>query len=110
YFQSLTVNLHHKKYRTLLRKDIQIWKRDHISFLSSFTYKTKPGHHPYHQYIQWLHEKGKLDRYLKRSISYIFMRDLGKDLSLKETQVQIEREVNRIKEKITRESPEVFHT
>lgn len=46
-----------------------------------------------YRYIHWLNVTGKLDEYLDRSISYIYMRDLGKALDTPETQARIQRVV-----------------
>jgi geranylgeranyl pyrophosphate synthase len=81
YFQSLYMQVKQKTYVPTLTKDLQSWKHNHIhhhSFLSYFLRKKDPQR--YHNYIQWLNSTGKLDNYLDRSISYIFLRDLGKDL------------------------------
>ena len=47
--------------------------------------KKKPDSRDYHKYIGWLHYTGELDNYLDRSISYIYMRDLGMDLDSPDT-------------------------
>nr|WP_295970327.1 polyprenyl synthetase family protein [uncultured Bacillus sp.] len=94
YFQSLQVQVEKKSYIPVLLKDFQVWKQNHIhhSFLSFFsTGKGTPESRGYQNYIQWLNYTGKLDHYLDRSLSYIFMRDLGKDLNSPETQASIRR-------------------
>ncbi len=94
YFESLVMQLKEKKYVLTLTKDIQSWKQNHIqrrSILSLFPkQKQKPSPKGYHNYIQWLNYTGKLDYYLERSISYIFMRDLGKSLDSLDTQHRIQ--------------------
>lgn len=105
YFQSLSVQVMQKTYVSTLTKDIKTWKKNHIhhhSVLSFFTRgKGKPDSKGYHHYIQWLNKTGKLDQYLDRSISYIFMRDLGKALDSTETQVRIRSVVDRLKHDLT---------
>lgn len=105
YFRSLHVQVVQKTYVPTLTKDIQSWKRNHIhhhSLLSFFSNgKGKPDSRGYHKYIQWLDYTGKLDHYLDRSISYIFMRDLGKDLNSSETQTSIRRVVDSLKTHLT---------
>src|SRR3954451_11945288 len=90
YFKSLRMLVSQKTYVPTLTKDIQSWKHNHIhhhSLLSFFSGgKRKPDPKGYHNYIQWLDYTGKLDHYLDRSISYIFLRDLGKALDSPETQ------------------------
>ncbi|MDW0116525.1 polyprenyl synthetase family protein [Sporosarcina thermotolerans] len=100
YFKSLSVQLENNTYVATLTRDIQLWKQDYLghSLLQSFTRgKGKPDSHKYHQYIQWLDNAGKLDSYLDRSISYIFMRDLGKDLSSPDTLYRIQHVVDDLK-------------
>ena len=84
YFKSLYVQVIQKNYVPTLTKDVHSWKHTHIqhhSLLSFFSRgKKKPSPKEYQNYIQWLDYTGKLDNYLDRSISYIFLRDLGKVL------------------------------
>lgn len=104
YFKSLYEQLLQKTYVTTLTKDIQSWKHNHIhhSFLSLFSSgKRKPSSQGYHNYLQWLDYTGKLDNYLDRSISYIFMRDLGKALDSDETKASIHRFVDSLKGNLT---------
>lgn len=86
---------------TSLTEDIHIWKRNHIhssSWLSFFSRnKRKPDTRDYYRYIQWLSYTGKLDDYLKRSVSYIYMRDLGKALDSVDTQTRIQRVIADVK-------------
>ncbi|MDP4086199.1 MAG: polyprenyl synthetase family protein [Bacillota bacterium] len=94
YFHSLFAQVNEKTYTTSLIKDIQAWKHNHIHYISMRSFfclgKCKPDLKGYHNYIQWLNSTGKLDNYLDRSISYIFMRDLGKVLDSPDT-------INRVK-------------
>ena len=53
--------------------------------------KKKPDSRDYHKYVGWLHYTGELDNYLDRSISYIYMRDLGMDLDSPDTKARIRR-------------------
>lgn len=105
YFKSLNVQVKQKTYVSTLTKDIQAWKHNHIhhhSLLSLFSRgKGKPETKGYQNYIQWLNYTGKLDHYLDRSISYIFMRDLGKALDSPETQTRIRRVVDDLKTNLT---------
>ncbi|MDF2904273.1 MAG: geranyltranstransferase, partial [Bacillus sp. (in: firmicutes)] len=104
YFKSLKVLVSQKTYVSTLTKDIQSWKHNHIRHHSLFSLfsggKGKPSPQDYHNYIQWLDRTGKLDHYLDRSISYIFMRDLGKALDSKETQTSIRRVVDSLKNQL----------
>ncbi|MDR7077178.1 geranylgeranyl pyrophosphate synthase [Neobacillus niacini] len=104
YFKSLQVQLIEKTYVHNLTKDIQSWKHNHIhhSLFSFFSRsKGKSDFRGYHNYIQYLDYTGKLDNYLDRSISYIYMRDLGKALDSKETQSRIQDVVDSLKKQLT---------
>jgi geranylgeranyl pyrophosphate synthase len=104
YFKSLYEQLFQKTYIPTLTKDFQSWKHNHIhhSFLSFFSNgKSQSNSQGYHNYIQWLDYTGKLDNYLDRSISYIFLRDLGKTLNSTETKASIQRFVDSLKTHLT---------
>jgi geranylgeranyl pyrophosphate synthase len=99
YFQALCEYVKEKTYAPELIKDFQFWKQDHIHhslFLSLFHGKRKTEE--YGNYLKWLNDKGKLDQYLERSISYIYLRDLGKDLDSLETQTKVRRMVRKIRD------------
>lgn len=110
YFKKLHKQVLEKNYVTVLMKDIQSWKHNHIhnySILSSLSSrKKKPDYKDYHRYIEWLELTGKLDNYLNRSISYIFMRDLGKELESTDTQARIREIVDNLKIQLTDSSEE----
>lgn len=105
YFELLSVQLLQKAYVTPLIKDIQSWKKNHVHpypFVSFFSRgKGKSYSKGYHNYIQWLDYTGKLDNYLDRSISYIYLRDLGKALDSPDTQSRIRSTVDSIKSYLT---------
>jgi geranylgeranyl pyrophosphate synthase len=104
YFKSLHDQVKQKTYVPTLTKDIQSWKQNHIRHpLLSFFIRGKRKAHSkgYHSYIQWLDYTGKLDQYLNRSMSYIFMRDLGKSLESPETQARVSRVVANLKNHLT---------
>ena len=86
YFKSLSEQLVQKTYVPVLIKDIQSWKQNHIHPLPLLSFfsrgKGKSDSRGYHTYIQWLDYTGKLDNYLDRSISYIYMRDLRQSVRL----------------------------
>lgn len=106
YFQTLDEQVKQRAYVSTLTEDIQSWKHNHIHHPSWFSLfsrrKGKPTTHGYHSYIQWLNYTGKLDNYLDRSISYIFMRDLGKALNPPDTQNRIARVVDNLKNHLTK--------
>lgn len=106
YFRALYKEVMEKTYVTVLTKDIQSWKQSHIrnySLSSIFSReKSKNYSKEYHSYIKWLDRVGKLDNYLNRSISYIFMRDLGKPLDSPDVQERVNRAVNNLKSHLTK--------
>lgn len=102
YFQTLCESVSKKSYVPLLTKDFRTWKRSHIpSFFTLFHRHRKPRSKDDHTYIQWLHYTGKLDSYLDRSVSYLFLRDLGKSLDSPDTQRRIRNTVDRLKHHLT---------
>lgn len=105
YFQSLYTQVQQRTYAKILTEDIHLWKHNHIrnpSILSLFSRgKGKANASGYHNYIKWLNYTGKLDNYLNRSISYIFMRDLGKSLNSPDTESRIRNVVESLKNHLT---------
>jgi geranylgeranyl pyrophosphate synthase len=101
YFASLNRQVADKSYVQALTEDIHLWKRGHVSqhsWLSALVgRKRKPDSRDYHRYLEWLNYTGKLDDYLDRSVSYIYMRDLGKTLDSSDTKARIQRVVTSIK-------------
>jgi len=98
YFDVLYDQVKKKTFVPVLTKDIQSWKHNHVryhSFLSFFSRgNKKTASKGYHNYINWLNHTGKLPNYLYRSMSYIFMRDLGKSLDSEDTQESIRNAVD----------------
>jgi len=106
YFQSLHKQVKDGSYIPTLINDFQLWKKNHIHHQSIFSFLTnikrkQPDTRDYYRYIQWLDYTGKLDHYLDRSISYIYLRDLGKSLDASETKVRIKNVVGNIKQNLT---------
>jgi geranylgeranyl pyrophosphate synthase len=105
YFESLKEQVSQKNYVSSLTKDIETWKHNHIHQYSWFSFfsRGKRNNSPtgYHNYIKWLDYTGKLDNYLDRSISYIYMRDLGKSLNSPETKQRIRQVVDHFKNQLT---------
>src|SRR5437763_617366 len=106
YFQSLYLQVMEKSYVPALTKDINVWKQNHIHYhplLSIFSRrKNKTDSQGYSNYIRWLEYTGKLDNYLDRSISYLFIRDLGKALDAPDTQIKVRQVVNHLKNSLTK--------
>jgi geranylgeranyl pyrophosphate synthase len=104
YFQSLYDQLIKRTYISTLTNDFQVWKQNHVRhpLLSLLgTRKNKPDTKDYSNYIHWMDVTGKLDSYLHRSISYIYMRDLGKSLKSPHTQTRIRNVVDSLKNHLT---------
>ncbi|WP_339169897.1 polyprenyl synthetase family protein [Paenibacillus sp. FSL R5-0341] len=101
YFTSLRQQLMDNTYTTALTQDIYVWQKKHIhrfAWLSLLSpSKRKPDPRDVHRYIHWLNATGKLDDYLDRSISYIYMRDLGQALDSADTQSRIQHVVQNTK-------------
>ncbi|WP_413300819.1 polyprenyl synthetase family protein [Bacillus sp. 1P10SD] len=104
YFQTLYDKVIKRSYIPTLTNDFQVWKQNHVRhpLLSLLgTRKNKPNTKDYSNYIRWMDVTGKLDSYLHRSISYIYMRDLGKSLQSPDTQNRIRHVVDSLKEHLT---------
>ncbi|MEF3306855.1 polyprenyl synthetase family protein [Paenibacillus sp. GYB003] len=101
YFAALYEQVKEKTYVPALTKDFQLWKKSHrgrTSLRSFFSQAVrKPDSRDYRNYIRRLIHTGKLDGYLDRSVSYIYMRDLGKALNAPATQTRIQRVVADVK-------------
>ncbi|MFD0618724.1 polyprenyl synthetase family protein [Paenibacillus sp. GCM10027629] len=100
YFASLKLQVKEKTYVPTLTEDFHLWKKNHIhpAWLSFFSKgKKKPDTRDYNRYIQWLNATGKLEDYLDRSVSYMYMRDMGKSLNSPATQTRIQHVVTDIK-------------
>ncbi|MFC4401589.1 polyprenyl synthetase family protein [Gracilibacillus xinjiangensis] len=62
----------------------------------------------YSSYIHWLVKTGSLTSYLDRSISYIYLRDLGKSLDSDETRDRINHVVKDLEKYLTKTNKEPF--
>ncbi|WP_335872334.1 polyprenyl synthetase family protein [Bacillus sp. 2205SS5-2] len=103
YFSSLYTQVKEKTYVSSLTKEIDSWKHNHIHhpLVSFFSRKKKTSESKgYDHYLRWLDYTGKLDDYLDRSISYIFMRDLGQSLDSPTTQTRIRQVVDSLKSQL----------
>ncbi|WP_145317797.1 polyprenyl synthetase family protein [Paenibacillus xylanexedens] len=110
YFTSLQQQLMNNSYTTALTQDIHDWQKKHIhrfAWLSLLSpSKRKPDSRDTHRYIHWLNATGRLDDYLDRSISYIYMRDLGQALDSADTQTRIQHVVQNTKKYFMRSATE----
>jgi geranylgeranyl pyrophosphate synthase len=104
YFASLREQVMTRAYVPLLTHDIRLWRRSHVrpAWLSLFARKKQASPKDYHRYIQWLNRTGKLDPYLDRSISYIYMRDLGRAMDAPDTKARIKRTADAVKASLLR--------
>ncbi|MFF2888313.1 polyprenyl synthetase family protein [Paenibacillus sp. NPDC057967] len=103
YFAALHRQVTDKLYVPALTEDIRHWKRNpiHQTVMSLMARSArKPDSRHDNRYIQWLKYTGKLDDYLDRSVSYIYMRDLGQALDSPKTQQKIRRVVNDVKKRL----------
>jgi len=104
YFEALYEQVAGKTYVPALTEDIREWKRKHIrrlpwlSWISRGQRSSEPGDD--RRYIQWLKHTGKLDDYLERSVSYMYLRDLGQDLDSAATQARIGRVAADVKQRL----------
>lgn len=93
YFGTLKKQAEQGNYAARLTGDFRQWKRQHISPLplrvASSIWKREPAAGDYARYIQWMNKAGKLDDYLSRSVSYMFLRDLGRSLDDNHTRNRI---------------------
>src|SRR5689334_2638769 len=82
YFALLYEQVKTQVYVPDLMADIQLWQRKHVqrrSWLSLLPRRKRQSHAgDDYRYIQWLRHTNKLGDYLDRSVSYMYMRDLGK--------------------------------
>lgn len=108
YFSELDAQIKNQSFLTGLTEDIQLWKKGHVHKPSLFSLFSKgrkrPDTRDYQLYIQWLNYTGKLDDYLDRSVSYIYMRDLGKALDSPEVNSRIQRIVADVKKYVLQSS------
>lgn len=103
YFAQLYEQVNAKTYVSSLTEDFRLWKKNHIplnSWLSRFSRQKAPDARDYHRYIQWLNITGKLDNYLNRSVSYIYMRDLGRALDAPETKARIQEVIASLRKRL----------
>ncbi len=108
YFASLNEQVLQKSFVPTLTKDFESWKHNHLRHNSILPFifrgKRKPDSRDYHKYIQWMDKKGKLHHYLERSVSYIYLRDLGKVLNSSATQAKMQQVVQSLKTHLTQSS------
>ncbi|HZG77882.1 MAG TPA: polyprenyl synthetase family protein [Paenibacillus sp.] len=106
YFAALCEQVAGRTSLAALTEDLRLWQRQHLrggGWLSFFSRVKKPMNAADDRsYISWLDRTGKLDRYLDRSISYMYMRDLGQTLDSPDTQDNIRRVAAGVKQRLLR--------
>lgn len=104
YYASLHERVTSKSYVPLLTADIRAWRQHHrgarLPFLPRSWRKMTANTEDYAGKLQWLKRTGKLDEYLDRSISYIYMRDLGQAIDAPEVQDRIQRMAADVKRRL----------
>ncbi|WP_058306131.1 polyprenyl synthetase family protein [Gracilibacillus massiliensis] len=88
YFQVLTQQLKEKSFAKVLVKDLKRYRKQKNKESRFFHIESVIEEH-YSYFLKKLNEKGKLNRYLERSITYIYMRDLGRDVTKPEVKTRI---------------------
>ncbi|SFS54713.1 polyprenyl synthetase family protein [Paenibacillus sp. 453mf] len=101
YFKLLAQQVSDKSYVTALTDDFKVWKNKHIHRRSIWSFfandKQKMDASNYHKYLAYLNITGKLDDYLDRSVSYFYLRDMGKYLNSPHTERKVQQMVTMIK-------------
>lgn len=99
YFKILYSQLKSEAYIPKLIEDLEKFKSEHIYNSSVYSYLSKKILKPEKSdfnYIKWLEHRNLLEAYLNRSVSYIFLRDLGEDINSKNIQPKIDKLVRRL--------------
>ncbi|WP_271754337.1 polyprenyl synthetase family protein [Cohnella sp. JJ-181] len=104
YYALLEAHVRSRAYIPALTEDMKHLKR---SLTGRFSWpasrsggKDASAADRYRYEIRWLRRTGKLADYLNRSVSYIYMRDLGKDLQAPETKAAIQRSVAEVERRL----------
>ncbi|MFI2855876.1 polyprenyl synthetase family protein [Paenibacillus sp. JSM ZJ436] len=79
YFELLSASVHRQDYAEHLMEDVKAWKQQHLRPLLSrlLQVRKEPRSAENFTYLKYLQYNGRLNDYLSRSITYIYMRDLG---------------------------------
>lgn len=109
YFNLLTQYVTEKSYVPILKEAFDSWNKNHKkgvlpNWLLRRDFHTASS--DFFNRVQHLNQTGKLDSYLSRSISYIYLRDLGKDLGSIKTKDKITRIVENVKNDLLKISNE----
>lgn len=102
YLAALQDQIRSKSYVSRLLDDLNGWKRKHLPHRTLLPFWRRGGKPPDSsegsRYLAWLARTGKLDNYLERSVSYMYLRDLGQDLSDPRTRTKIQRLVDEMRQ------------
>ncbi|MCI3926977.1 polyprenyl synthetase family protein [Paenibacillus sp. TRM 82003] len=90
YFSLLAEQVSERTYLSALTEDIRLWKSKHTRLRLGLFTKRQRSAGDFHRYMQWMDRTGRLDDYLDRSISYIYMRDLGQAIDSQDTRARIQ--------------------
>lgn len=101
YLKTLLKHIEKQEYIKGLTKDFEAWKPFHVrpKIFQALWSKNIPANN-YRTYIQRLEKEGKLHDYLERSISYIFLRDLGKTLYSPDMEKRIQEVTEKLKKQL----------
>ncbi|OWA35561.1 geranyl transferase [Saccharibacillus sp. O16] len=93
YLQELLAYVRNRTYSTALAEDFRIWRKGHVRSwpVRLFQRSQSPDTRDYDRYLRWMETAGKLDDYLERSVSYLYMRDLGRALDDPDTMRRVRR-------------------
>ncbi|NMO95822.1 polyprenyl synthetase family protein [Paenibacillus lemnae] len=102
YLEQLQTQIDQQEYAKTLIADFTLWGKKHKRSAFSFFAgkRNQPGSGDISTYLQWLQYKGRLDDYLKRSVTYMYMRDLGFSLDSVQTEKRIQEMSDRLRGRI----------
>ncbi|QDH21416.1 polyprenyl synthetase family protein [Saccharibacillus brassicae] len=91
YLEELIASVRGKTYAAALTEDFRMWKKKHVRPWPARLLRGggSPDNRDYDRYLHWMETAGKLDDYLERSVSYLYMRDLGRALNDPDTQRRV---------------------
>ncbi|MFD2117185.1 polyprenyl synthetase family protein [Paenibacillus yanchengensis] len=114
YFTTLHSLLENNTYMEQLVVDFKQWEKDNRRQQSWYyrwfklDYRNVPGVSSNH-YLHTLEKQGKLDDYLERSIAYLYMRDLGKNMDAAATWTSVQRMASRLKTRLIKQEKNQQH-
>ncbi|MGL4847771.1 MAG: polyprenyl synthetase family protein [Clostridium sp.] len=110
YYNELIRILESKEYVKPLIDDLEKWGDRHLVknrvFNKTLEKLARVDTKNSRRYLEFLDKRGKLDYYLERSVAYIYMRDLGKDIYKEEEKRSINKAIENIKKNIKSDKEE----